>query len=80
MNDDDPRHALALTRYQAISAFLVDDLPHGQRAARLAQLAARTWPGPDVILIRNCGHHPKGMPHDDDGPRIEERKARPPRP
>ena len=47
MNDDDPRHALALTRYQAISAFLVDDLPHGQRAARLAQLAARTWPGPD---------------------------------
>lgn len=49
MSDDDPRHAMALARHQVVSAYLADDHPRGQRAARLAQLAARPWLGPDGL-------------------------------
>ncbi|MDX1644411.1 MAG: Mu transposase C-terminal domain-containing protein [Thermoanaerobaculia bacterium] len=47
MDDDDPRHQMALCRYQAISAYLALDPPRGKRGALLRELAKKTWPGPD---------------------------------
>lgn len=52
MDPVDPREALALARFQAISAFLADDPPRGQRAARLAHLAGKEWPGPEDTPLR----------------------------
>ena len=52
MDPVDPRQALALARFQAISAFLADDPPRGQRAARLAHLAGKAWPGPEDTTLR----------------------------
>ena len=52
MKDDDPRHTMALCRYQAISAYLALDPPRGQRRALLEQLAAKRWAGPDGAPLR----------------------------
>jgi len=45
-DDDDPRRALALTRYQIISAYLALEPHRGQKRPLLEQLAARTWLDP----------------------------------
>lgn len=47
MDDLDPRQAIALARHQLVSAFLADNHPHGRRQARLAEICARPWLGPD---------------------------------
>src|SRR5690606_36553526 len=47
MDHDDPRHRMALCRFQAISAYLALDPPRGMRRELLADLASRDWPGPD---------------------------------
>jgi hypothetical protein len=47
MDDDDPRHPMALCRYQAISAYLALDPPRGKRRELLEQLAQKSWTGPD---------------------------------
>ncbi len=51
-HDDDPRRALALARYQIISAFLALEPGRGQRRPLLEQLASRTWPGPAGELLQ----------------------------
>ena len=38
---------MALLRYSAISAYLAEDPPRGQRGATLKKLAAKTWTLPD---------------------------------
>jgi putative transposase len=52
MDHDDPRHRMALCRYQAISAYLALDPPRGLRRALLDDLASRDWPGPDGEPLR----------------------------
>ena len=42
----------ALLRYQAISAFIALDPPHGKRRATLELLAQRSWAAPDGRLVR----------------------------
>ena len=41
--DNDPRRARALARYQVISAYLALDPPRGKRKATREQLAAKVW-------------------------------------
>ena len=48
----DSRLAMALARYQAISAYLADPPRWGQRRAYLEKLAQKTWTGPDGEPIR----------------------------
>ena len=43
----DPRMAWALVRYQVISPYLAADPPRGQRGPLRRQLAQRMWTGPD---------------------------------
>lgn len=43
----DPKLAWALARYQAISPYLAEEPPRGQRRVTLRRLAARVWTGPD---------------------------------
>ncbi len=52
MDDDDPRHSMALCRYQAISAYLALEPARGQRRALLEQLAHKSWAGPDGEPLR----------------------------
>src|SRR5690606_22819606 len=52
MDHDDPRHRMALCRYQAISAYLALDPPRGLRRPLLEDLASRDWPGPDGEPLR----------------------------
>ena len=42
-NDNDPRRARALARYQVISAYLALDPPRGKRKATRQQLADKVW-------------------------------------
>lgn len=48
----DSRLAMALARYQAISAYLADPPKRGQKRAYLEKLAQKTWTGPDGKPIR----------------------------
>ena len=52
MDDDDPRHQMALCRYQAISAYLALEPPRGKRRELLEELARRSWAGPDGAPLR----------------------------
>jgi putative transposase len=52
MDHDDPRHRMALCRYQAISAYLALNPPRGLRRDLLEDLASRDWPGPDGEPLR----------------------------
>jgi transposase InsO family protein len=45
-DDEDPRRAMALLRYQIISAYLALEPGRGQKRPLLEQLAARTWLDP----------------------------------
>jgi len=45
-DEQDPRLAWALARYQVISAYLALDPPRGQREPLRRELAGRSWPGP----------------------------------
>ena len=47
MADNDKALAVALARYQVISAYLAIDPPRGQRRLLLEQLAQKSWGGPD---------------------------------
>ena len=49
---DDPRLAMALARYQVVSAYVATDLHRGQRRAFLEHLANRAWTGPDNEPMR----------------------------
>lgn len=49
---EDPRRALALARFQVISAYLAFDPPRGQRGPLRAQLAEKRWLGPDGEPMR----------------------------
>jgi transposase len=51
-DDDDPRRALALARYQVISAFLALEPARGQKRPLLEQLASRAWPGPEGAQLK----------------------------
>jgi transposase InsO family protein len=44
---DDPRLEVALLRYQAISPYIADPPPRGQRRATLERLAQHVWTWPD---------------------------------
>ncbi|MCB9694488.1 MAG: helix-turn-helix domain-containing protein [Alphaproteobacteria bacterium] len=48
----DPRLAMALARYQVVSAYVATDLHRGQRRAFLEHLAKRAWTGPDNEPMR----------------------------
>ena len=53
MNDEiDEELAMAMHRYEVISAYLVSELPRGRRAAFLKKLADRYWPRPDGVLVQ----------------------------
>ena len=52
MDHDDPRHQMALCRFQAISAYLALDPARGMRRELLEDLASRDWPGPDGEPLR----------------------------
>ncbi len=53
MSEDlDPRRALALARYQVISAYLALEPTRGQRGPLRETLAAKRWPGPDGEPMR----------------------------
>ncbi len=52
MDDDDPRHEMALCRYQAIAAYIALEPPRGKRGELLAHLAQKSWPGPDGEPLR----------------------------
>jgi len=47
MDEQDPRMAWALVRYQVISPYLAADPPRGQRGPLRRQLAERRWTDPD---------------------------------
>lgn len=53
VNDEvDEDLAMALHRYEVISAYLVSDLSRGRRAAFLKKLSDRFWPRPDGVLVQ----------------------------
>jgi len=52
MDHDDPRHRMALCRFQAISAYLALDPPRGMRRELLEDLASGDWLGPDGEPLR----------------------------
>jgi transposase InsO family protein len=59
-DDDNPRRAMALARFQIISAYLALEPGRGQKRVLLEQLASRIWPGPGGVTLQPAAETIRG--------------------